>query len=112
MIATIFTLRCPKCGKGKISAGLFKTARSCSSCGMLFEKESGYFTGAIYPLYGLCGALGVSTAFVATFGFDLSIWQGTGLGAAAVLAASPYLYHLSRSAYLNTEERFFKRMGN
>ena len=112
MIFKILSLRCPRCGKGSLAAGLYKTARSCSACGMLFEKESGYYAGAIYPLYGMSGAVGGLTALVAMLAFDLGIWGSVACGAAAVILASPYLFWVSRSAFLNAEDRFFKRMGN
>ena len=111
MIFKILSLRCPRCGKGSLAAGLFKTARTCPACGMLFEKESGYYAGAISPLYGMSGALGGLVAFTALLAFDLSIWKSVAWGALAVGLASPYLFWVSRSAFLNAEDRFFKRMG-
>jgi uncharacterized protein (DUF983 family) len=111
MILGIISLKCPKCGKGSIKAGFFKTAKSCPACGHVFEKESGFYAGAIYPMYGLCAATGGLVALVALFGFDLSVWASVAWGAAAVLLCSPYLFWLSRSAFLHAEDRFFKRMG-
>ncbi len=39
--------RCPVCGKGKIFAGIFKTYERCPVCGFTFEREPGYYTGAM-----------------------------------------------------------------
>ncbi len=39
--------RCPVCGKGKIFQGFFKTYERCPVCGFIFEREPGYYTGAI-----------------------------------------------------------------
>jgi uncharacterized protein (DUF983 family) len=39
--------RCPVCGRGKIFKGWIKTYERCSSCGFAFEREPGYYTGAI-----------------------------------------------------------------
>ncbi|GAC1568868.1 MAG: DUF983 domain-containing protein [Ktedonobacteraceae bacterium] len=39
--------RCPVCGRGKIFAGFFKTYERCPVCGFAFEREPGYYTGAI-----------------------------------------------------------------
>ena len=39
--------RCPVCGKGKIFQGLFKTYEHCPVCNFIFEREPGYYTGAI-----------------------------------------------------------------
>jgi uncharacterized protein (DUF983 family) len=53
--------KCPTCGEGDVfnSKGnvfLFKMPqmkKKCTSCGYTFEKEPGYFTGAMYVSYGL-----------------------------------------------------------
>ncbi len=39
--------RCPVCGRGKIFAGIFKTYERCPVCGFAFEREPGYYTGAM-----------------------------------------------------------------
>jgi uncharacterized protein (DUF983 family) len=52
---------CPKCGNTKIfstkgSLLLFKEPKmnsSCSECGYHFDKEPGYFIGAMYISYGM-----------------------------------------------------------
>lgn len=40
-------LRCPYCGKGKIFAHGFTMNDHCPNCGWMFEREEGYWTGAI-----------------------------------------------------------------
>ena len=39
--------RCPVCGKGKIFRGIFQTYERCPVCNFRFEREPGYYTGAI-----------------------------------------------------------------
>src|SRR6516165_5782409 len=39
--------RCPVCGKGKIFKGWIKTYERCPVCHFVFEREPGYYTGAI-----------------------------------------------------------------
>lgn len=39
--------RCPVCGKGKIFAGFFKTYERCPVCQFVYEREPGYYTGAV-----------------------------------------------------------------
>lgn len=58
---SILNEKCPKCEKGAIFSekGNVFTFRSpkmhekCPSCGITFEKEPGYFIGALYVSYGL-----------------------------------------------------------
>lgn len=58
--------RCPRCRIGKIfRASIFrgfpKMYERCAVCGLKFEREQGYFLGAMYISYGL--ALGMITVF-------------------------------------------------
>ena len=39
--------RCPVCGKGKIFQGFFKTYERCPVCQFVYEREPGYYTGAM-----------------------------------------------------------------
>src|SRR5437868_5313222 len=41
-------LKCPLCGRGNLYQSLFKMRERCTSCGLRFEREQGYFVGAIY----------------------------------------------------------------
>ncbi|MBA2285155.1 MAG: DUF983 domain-containing protein [Ktedonobacteraceae bacterium] len=40
-------LRCPVCGQGKLYRGWFKMHEHCPVCHFKYERESGYYTGAI-----------------------------------------------------------------
>ncbi len=40
-------LRCPVCGQGKLYQGWFKMYEHCPVCHFKYERESGYYTGAI-----------------------------------------------------------------
>lgn len=60
-------LRCPQCGKGRIYYAFSKMFRHCVFCGLVYERESGYFLGAIYFNYGL-------TALVVTVGYPLLVF--------------------------------------
>ncbi|HZC04127.1 MAG TPA: DUF983 domain-containing protein [Ktedonobacterales bacterium] len=40
-------LRCPRCGVGKLYQHGYHMYESCGSCGWVFEREEGYWTGAI-----------------------------------------------------------------
>lgn len=39
--------RCPRCGERRIFPSWFRLARACPRCGLLFEKETGGFLGAM-----------------------------------------------------------------
>ena len=41
-------LRCPRCGQGAVLSGGFSTNAACPVCGLRFQREEGYWIGAIY----------------------------------------------------------------
>lgn len=73
---------CPRCGKTKVfehRSHLFQMPemhKKCSNCGYHFEREPGYFLGAMYISYGLSVFLGLLTFLTCYFFFpDLpTIW--------------------------------------
>ena len=75
MLRHILGQRCPRCRLGKIFPrsiflGFPKMAERCSVCDLSFEREPGYFLGAMYIGYGI--AL-VITTLIATL-----LWAVTG----------------------------------
>src|SRR5437899_10038697 len=63
---SIVRLRCPRCFDGKVFRGSFQMNETCPVCGMRFEREQGYFLGAMYASYFLGGG------FLTVFYFTLS----------------------------------------
>jgi len=41
-------LSCPRCGRGSLFRRGFSMTEQCSVCALRFEREHGYFVGAIY----------------------------------------------------------------
>jgi len=47
----MFQQRCPRCHKGRIFRGMFAMNDPCPVCGLIFQREEGYFLGAMYVSY-------------------------------------------------------------
>jgi uncharacterized protein (DUF983 family) len=101
-------LRCPACGGDSFRAGLFRTAKACAACGQVFERESGFYAGAIYPLYAGAVLVGGLALAAATWGLGLRFEAGLAAAAVAVLLASPWLFWYSRLSFVHTDHRFFR----
>src|SRR5205085_10970906 len=41
-------LKCPDCGQAGIYESLLQVRHHCPNCGLIFQREQGYFTGALY----------------------------------------------------------------
>ncbi len=61
-----FTRRCPRCGSGGLFRRWFTIANDCPRCGLHFERESGYWAGALVINLAVTGAV-----FVVVFGTAL-----------------------------------------
>lgn len=65
----ILQCKCPNCSKGDIfqtSGNIFllrmpRMHVTCPNCGFRFEKETGFFFGAMFVSYALAAALMIST---------------------------------------------------
>ena len=53
----IIRLRCPRCRVGRMFRGRFEMNDPCPHCGLIFQREEGYFLGAMYASYALSIAL-------------------------------------------------------
>jgi uncharacterized protein (DUF983 family) len=60
-------LRCPACGRAPIFRGWFAMHELCASCGRQFNRDPGYFLGAIYFNYGITAVLVLTLYFTMYF---------------------------------------------
>jgi uncharacterized protein (DUF983 family) len=60
----ILRLLCPRCRRGRVFRGLFAMHPACPACGHRFEREPGYFVGAMYFSYGLAVVIYLAIAFL------------------------------------------------
>src|SRR5436305_4790644 len=78
--------RCPRCCQGQIFKGRFEMNRTCPVCGLPFQKEAGYFLGAMYFSYPLSAlVLGIF------FAIGMYLLPNWGYEWVLALAMIPYL---------------------
>ena len=102
-VIAILGSRCPRCLKGHVWRGLFRINEVCPVCDLLFEREHGYWTGAMVASY----ALGVPL-LVAIF---FAVWVATHWDVTAVLiaadllfvVAAPFVWRYSRVVWLHLD---------
>ncbi|MBW1298575.1 DUF983 domain-containing protein [Aquimarina litoralis] len=78
MIQKIITNKCPNCGKGHVykEKNIYfnfkkpKMNKECDHCGYVFEKEPGFFFGAMYVSYALGIAEAIAVFIIGTFFFE------------------------------------------
>jgi uncharacterized protein (DUF983 family) len=105
--------RCPRCRKGAIFAPLLSPRmlsmnQECAVCGLHFEREPGYFLGAMYVSYTL------SVACVLPVSLALALLAGWGLLPVMIVLIAqtfitiPLFYRYSRIIWLHVDHAFFK----
>ena len=102
-------MKCPRCQKGALftkrnpyNVGNMLTMHTnCSNCELKYERETGFFFGAMYISYSLNIAL-VVTAVVGYFlFFSKSDWRiYIGSYVLITLLLTPVIFRLSRSIWL------------
>ncbi len=103
VVARGLRLRCPRCGAGRIFAGRFRIHQRCPACQLVFEREPGYFVGAIYLNYGMTVLIAMPGYFVLDawlhppLGLQLLLW-----GAFAV-AFPLWFFRYSKSLWLSLD---------
>jgi uncharacterized protein (DUF983 family) len=106
---SIFRMKCPRCQNGDFFVSHSYDLRKigdiherCSSCGLKYEREPGFYYGAMYVAYGLGVALFV--ALWASFNLffpQLSVGIQILVIVISILALSPLIYALSKIIWAN-----------
>jgi uncharacterized protein (DUF983 family) len=104
-LRAILRQRCPVCLEGPMFRGRFAMNPTCPVCGHRFEREAGFFQGAMYLSYGF------GTAFLIVLGYTADALLAPSIGfvptlagvVAVQLALVPTLFRYSRViwAHLN-----------
>ncbi len=72
-IATGLACKCPRCGKGKLFAGLLKVAERCESCGLDLSKQDPGDGPAVFVIL-ILGAITVGLALPLEFKLEPPVW--------------------------------------
>ena len=68
-----FRLKCPRCGKGALFQTLLQdVSPTVRQCNLKFERESGYFIGAMYINYGATVLIAFPSYFLTAILYTLS----------------------------------------
>ncbi|TMG55876.1 MAG: DUF983 domain-containing protein [Chloroflexi bacterium] len=102
-IAAILKGRCPRCLSGPVWRSMFAMNDDCLVCGLHFEREPGYWTGAMIASYSL-GVPVLVALFVALW--LLTRWDvavALVIADLAFIAAAPFVWRYSRVIWLHLD---------
>ena len=107
-VSGVLKLRCPNCGKAKVfyktkfpfKAPVMKDA--CEACSFRFDRQPGYYRGAVAFSYGLALAEGLLAFFLTrNLIYGISVSNLVLITIAAVILCAMWNYKLARVMWLN-----------
>lgn len=100
--ASVLRRRCPRCGRGRVFAGLYRMHAKCSECGLGFFPEPGYYVGAMYFSYAMALAIG-TPVFLGLLAAGVPYWWCAGVTGGVLAMLSPLLFQYSRVIWMHFE---------
>jgi uncharacterized protein (DUF983 family) len=102
------TKRCPVCGSGNLFDGWFKMKERCPRCGYRFEREEGFFLGAIVVnlavAEGLMAVLCIiPVIYLSATRPEASLWPVIVGGLLAAVVAPFVFFPFSRTTWVALE---------
>jgi uncharacterized protein (DUF983 family) len=109
---SLFSNLCPRCRKGSIFKGFVTMNSACPACGEIFEKESGYFIGAMIASYFLGVFLALPLLLLGIFRYEMEAPFAITLSTVQVLLMQPFLFRFSRLLWIQLEARLTRAVGS
>ena len=106
------TRRCARCGSGHLFHGYFHMVPDCPRCGLHFEREQGYFTGALAINIMATGGL-FAIVFVALVAATIPTIPVLPLLAVLIPIAlfGPIIYYpFSKTVWVAVDRAFLQRL--
>ena len=103
-LAAVTSGRCPRCRQGRVFRGRLAMHPTCPVCSLRFEREPGYFTGAMYVSYVLAvPVMATCAAAVFLVAPRLSFEATIGIAALLFLPFVPLLFRASRVIWIHLD---------
>jgi len=94
--------RCPACGAPGLFTGWFRMRPSCVGCGLVMEREEGYFLGAMMVnLIAAEGLFALALVLVVVLTWPTPPWDALWIGSIVGMVVAPLaLYPFSKTVWL------------
>ena len=99
----ILAQRCPVCLTGAVFRSLLESHKHCPHCGLLYEREHGYYLNSMFIAYTLGFLIILPSAFV-LFWFDASIPFFSVTIVVETLLLWPLIFRYSRVIWMHMDQ--------
>lgn len=106
-LTALLTARCPRCREGKMFKSLMTMNDPCPVCRLIFQREEGYYLGAMYCSYVLGLAILTPTFFLLSA--LLPRWDGVQIALLSLvpyLPLIPFVFRYSRVLWIYVDRTF------
>jgi uncharacterized protein (DUF983 family) len=100
VLARGLRLRCPRCGRTDLFPGWFRMHERCEACGLRYEREQGFFVGAIYVNYAVTAVVAVGSVLGLDWAVGLDLRTQLVVGIMLALLVPVAFFRYSRSLWL------------
>jgi len=100
--------QCPRCRVGSVFLGFYSMNALCPHCGFKFEKEPGYFMGAVFAGYIIVFFSLLPTIVFGLLIKELSLSEMIFVGVSQILIMHPLLFRFSKLIWLYLDARAFQ----
>lgn len=116
IVYSVVRNKCAKCHQGDVFIyknpynlkKFDKMHEHCSACDAKYEKEPGFFFGAMYVSYALMSALFISSFVIDNLWIHSETWQYMTFLVTAMIVSVPLTYRWSRLIWINFFTKFDK----
>jgi uncharacterized protein (DUF983 family) len=113
---SIVNNKCPRCHEGPFFINnnpyklkdMAKMHLHCPNCGEEYERETGFYFGAMYVSYGLNIAIGVGLFILMVLILDTTAIEFLFVFLGVVLALFPWIFRKSRLIWINLFVKYRK----
>jgi len=102
-LTAVLRLRCPNCLEGRVWRGFVSMNALCSVCGLAFDRESGYFAGAMVVSYALAVPILAAMVIALIMLGGLDVVVALIIGNTAYLVLVPFIFRYSRVVWLHLD---------
>lgn len=102
-LLAILLLRCPVCLEGRTFRSLLGMYKHCPQCGILYEREHGYFLNSMFFAYCL-GFLAIAPTALYLYLRGVSTLWFTVIISAGLLLLWPFIFRYSRVMWMHADQ--------
>lgn len=100
VIAGVFSNRCPHCRQGEVFKYIFFMNPRCPHCDHVFERERGYFLGAMFLGYIMSAFSTVPTIAIGILVMHEELLTVIGFACLQVCLLTPLIFRFARLAWI------------